>query len=126
MKKLELDPETRERILLGHDGGVTGPTRSRFAGRRAAGQQRIGDEPYYADRAGRLLSVHQQHQSRQNRGLADESDAGSGSPLKNMFGILSGKLKSVMKSLFPIKLFPDQPEEDMAEQKETEKEGRYI
>lgn len=123
MKKLELDPEARERILLGHDGGATGPARSRFPGRRAVGQ-RNGDEPYYADRAGRLLSVHQQS-GRHQRGV-EEQGVGSGSPLKSMFGVLSGKLKSVMKNLFQINMFSGEPEDDMVVQNEPEPDGTNL
>ncbi len=80
IKRLELDDQTRQRI-------INDPT----CGKNKLGSRVSQSKPY--NRIGRLLNQ------------PDVLESGQESPLKNVFGLLSNKIQQVMKGLFPFKLF---------------------
>lgn len=94
VKNLDTSQQARDRITHGTSGdGGTGPSRSRAASRSAA-------LPY-----GKLPLARPAH------GPPVQGADGDGSPLKKMFGMLQDRIQSVMKTLFPFKLFSDATEQ---------------
>lgn len=103
IKKLELDVGTRQKILVEPSSSLR--------------RQGCAEGPYGRKGPAKAVERLLRHDGQFLRSSPkpDDADDVSSSPLRGVFGKLSGKIQEVMKSIFPFKLFSSEGSEDIGE-----------